>query len=88
MPIDPAAVHRRRLGAIEAASRHEALLADPAVEADNALRYRWMLNIAHMQLGSWPQGVAPKWRIGPEAFASDGASPRFKEMASADCRAA
>lgn len=81
MPINADAVHRRKLGAGEAARRYAALLADSAVEADNALLYRWMLNIAHMQLGSWPLGVPALWRIEPKAFESDGSMPRFKDVA-------
>ncbi|MFM8358130.1 MAG: FG-GAP repeat domain-containing protein, partial [Verrucomicrobiota bacterium] len=47
------------------------------------LRARWMLNLAHMTLGRWPEGVPPAWRIGPEVFAPEAPFPRFPEVAGA-----
>ena len=29
---------------------------------------RWLLNLAHMTLGTWPDGVPERWRIGAKAF--------------------
>ncbi len=42
---------------------------------------RWLLNLAAMALGRWPDGVAPARRIAPEAFASDIGFPRFRDVA-------
>lgn len=41
---------------------------------------RWLLNIAHMTLGSYPDGVGEDYRIDPEVFASDEVFPRFTEV--------
>jgi hypothetical protein len=42
---------------------------------------RWLLNIAHMTLGTWPEGVDPKYVIPPEALASKIDFPRFPNVA-------
>jgi hypothetical protein len=57
------------------------LLSDPEVEPDNALIYRWMLNLCAMQLGRYPDGVPRKWLIDPKVFASDHDIGRFKDVA-------
>ncbi len=44
---------------------------------------RWLLNLAHMTLGTWPAGVPPQFLIGPECFKSEYELPRFAEVASA-----
>lgn len=54
------------------------LAADPA-----DLRARWLLNLAHMTLGEWPDRVPEPWRIGPEAFASEVPFPAFPDAAGA-----
>jgi ASPIC and UnbV/FG-GAP-like repeat len=83
LPLDAGAVHKQKLGASEAAKRFEALLADPALDADSALLYRWLLNIAHMQLGQYPAGVPGRWLIGPEHFKSEYDIGSFKDVAAA-----
>jgi len=45
------------------------------------LRARWLLNIAHMTLGQYPEQVPAEHRIGPEVFASDEDFPRFPNVA-------
>lgn len=54
------------------------LAADPT-----DLRARWLLNLAHMTLGEWPDKVPELWRISPEAFASDVPFPPFPQAAGA-----
>jgi hypothetical protein len=41
---------------------------------------RWLLNIAAMTLGEWPEGVEEAWRIAPEVFASQAEFPRLPEV--------
>jgi hypothetical protein len=43
----------------------------------------WLLNLAHMNLGSYPDGVPLEHRIPPAAFASDQPFPRFANVAPA-----
>ncbi|WP_148218099.1 CRTAC1 family protein [Opitutus terrae] len=45
------------------------------------LRARWLLNIAHMTLGEYPDGVPAQWRIDPQHFASARDLPRFPDVA-------
>ena len=40
-----------------------------------------MLNLAHMTLGTWPDGVPEPFRIVPECFASDYPLPRLTDVA-------
>lgn len=43
----------------------------------------WLLNIAHMTLGSWPEGVPAEYRLPPAAFAPEGEFPRLVNVAPA-----
>jgi ASPIC and UnbV/FG-GAP-like repeat len=79
-PIQGEGVHKERLGATEAAQRYAALLDDPTTNPENALLYRWLLNICHMVLGTYPDGVPKKWLIPQEAFASDYDIGKFRDV--------
>ena len=76
-PIRGGGVHQKREGSTRAG---EALLAVLAQEPEN-LRARWLLNVAHMTLGSYPAGVPARYRVPPAAFASDYPLPRFDNVA-------
>jgi hypothetical protein len=76
-PIRGQGVHLKREGATRATQAlQEVLRRDP----DN-LRARWLLNIAHMTLGSHPEGVPERLRIPPSAFAPGFPLPRFDNVA-------
>jgi hypothetical protein len=79
-PIKDEGIHKERRGAAEAAKRYAELLADP-VDPDNALVFRWFLNLSHMVLGQWPAGVPKRWLIAPEAFKSDHDVGLFRDVA-------
>ena len=80
-PIQGEGVHQRRLGASEAVRLYTELLADPNTDPENALSYRWMLNIGYMTLGQYPQQVPKRWLIPPETFKSDYDIGRFTDVA-------
>jgi hypothetical protein len=80
-PVQGEGVHKEQLGAMEAAKRYAALLADPATNPENALLYRWLLNISYMVLGTYPDSVPKKWLIPLEAFASDYDIGKFRDVA-------
>jgi len=80
-PIERDGQHRQQTGALEAASRYAELLADPKTNAENALVYRWLLNISHMVLGSYPGKVPKQWVIDPNTFKSDYEIGRFRDVA-------
>ena len=76
-PIDPTAVHAEKRGS-ETAIR---LLNEELAKTPENLELRWWLNLAHMTLGSWPDGVPDRHRIDPKAFASEHPMPRFVDVA-------
>jgi hypothetical protein len=80
-PVKDEGIHKERRGAAEAAKRYAELLADPTVDPDNALVYRWLLNLSHMVLGQWPAGVPRRWLIPPESFRSDHDVGLFRDVA-------
>ncbi len=79
-PIEAGGRHSARRGSEEAVKVLLPLLAADPDDYD----LRWMLNLAHMTLGTWPAEVPSQYLIPPERFASDYDLPRFQEVA-ADC---
>jgi hypothetical protein len=76
MPDSPG-IHRHSRGsrlAVDAIT--DALQYDP-----DDLALRWLLNVAHMTLGEYPDGVPESWRIDPSVFDSDIEFPRFYDAA-------
>ena len=45
------------------------------------LRARWLLNIAYMTLGEYPDKVPARWLIDPKCFASECDFPRYPDIA-------
>lgn len=80
-PVQGEGVHKEQLGAAEAAKRYGALLADPKTNPENALLYRWLLNISYMVLGTYPDSVPKQWLLPPEMFASDYDIGKFRDVA-------
>ena len=80
-PVKNDGVHKEQLGATEAAKRYGELLSDPRTDPDNALVYRWLLNISYMVLGKYPDGVPKPWLIPPESFKSDYDIGLFRDVA-------
>jgi hypothetical protein len=78
LPIAGGGIHTQRQGATQARETLERVL---RVDPQN-LRARWLLNIAHMTLGTYPSGVPAEHRIGPAAFTSAYPLPRFTNVAS------
>ena len=79
-PIKDEGIHKERRGAAEAAKRFAELLENP-VDADNAMVFRWFLNLSHMVLGQWPAGVPKRWVIPAETFKSDYDVGLFRDVA-------
>jgi hypothetical protein len=77
LPLAESAVHTRRRGsetAIEIFS--EVLTRNP-----NDLSTRWLLNLAYMTLGMYPEEVPARWLIPPEAFESEYDLEPFRDVA-------
>ena len=76
-PIEGAGVHGRRRGS-EAAMTY---LLDVLKHDPDHLQARWLLNVAAMTLGLWPDEVPERFRLGPELFKSEYDIKRFPDIA-------
>ncbi len=78
-PLQKSAVHQMPRGADGAVRELTALLnVDPA-DAQS----QWLLNVAYMQLGRYPQDVPPRWLVPADRFASEYPLPEFPQVAAA-----
>jgi len=77
LPIRGEGVHQRREGATLAIEVLKGILDQ---DSDN-LQARWLLNVAHMTLGSYPEGLSPRDLIPPATFASEYPLPAFENVA-------
>ncbi|MBI2192211.1 MAG: CRTAC1 family protein [Planctomycetes bacterium] len=78
-PIQGSGVHVDTRGSGQAIQEYLAAL---EIEPDN-LAHRWLLNLAFMTLGEYPDRVPPRWLIPPSAFESPYDAGRFADVAPA-----
>ncbi len=78
-PIRGSGVHSLPRGSRGAIAEFTQLL---QIAPDNLVA-RWLLNIAAMTVGDYPDKVPDKWRIASRHFASDYPLPRFHDVAGA-----
>ena len=78
-PIAPGGQHVEREGSEQA----YALYLELCEEFPDDVESRWLLNLAAMTLGRWPDGVPERWRLPPEALASSYDCGRFLDVAPA-----
>ncbi len=83
LPIRPGGFHTFPEGSRQAIPYFQAVLDNTAAEERLRLSARWLLNIAYMTLGQYPEEVPPAHRIPPEAFESQAAFPRWVNVAPA-----
>ena len=76
-PIQGGGVHKLQQGARAAVVEYTALLQ----ERRHDLGSRWLLNIAYMTLGEYPERVPAQWLIPPHYFESDYDIKRFHDVA-------
>jgi hypothetical protein len=81
MPIREGGIHVDREGSENAVRYLTEAIDNSPRGGREFMRAVWLLNIAHMTLGSWPAGVPENARIPPELFESDEEFPRFPEIA-------
>lgn len=79
LPLSPRAVHTLKDGAVAARDVLDRLVAMPPHELQ--LDAVWLLNIAHMALGTWPDGVPAAHRIGRDRFGTEAPIGRFVDVA-------
>ncbi|MBE2212888.1 MAG: CRTAC1 family protein [Opitutaceae bacterium] len=76
-PIAGGGVHQLQRGSRAAVEQLTALL--KMFPGD--LRARWLLNVAYMTLGEYPDKVPPRWLLEPKLFASEYDIRRFPDVA-------
>jgi hypothetical protein len=81
LPIEGGGRHVEPEGSRRAIGYLREVLELTTSESDTYLGARWLLNIAAMTLGEWPEGVPEPYRIAPEVFASEAEFPRFHDVA-------
>ncbi|MDG2207830.1 MAG: CRTAC1 family protein [Pirellulales bacterium] len=77
VPISGDGIHRIQRGSKKAAE----IFREALGHYPESLKFRWLLNVAHMTIGEWPDEVEPQWQIPPEAFVSESDFPRFYDRA-------
>ena len=78
LPLDPAYSHKDSDSVSRAIEILDGLL---ALDPDD-VRRRWLLNIAHMARGTYPEGVSESFRVPPSAFTPEHElGGRFREVA-------
>ena len=77
LPFREGGIHRNETGSRQAIAQFTRILTS---RPDNVTA-RWLLNLAYMTLGEYPEHVPERWRIDPSRFASDAPLPRFRDRA-------
>ena len=77
LPLRGAALYRHQEGPLEAIK----LLEQQLDESPTDLTARWLMNIAHMTMGTYPSSVPAEWLIDPKVFDSDYDIGRFRDVA-------
>jgi hypothetical protein len=77
LPLRGGGIHRAQ----EPSRRTIGVLTNLLAEFPDSLAARWLLNVACMTVGDYPDQVPSGWLIPPRAFASDVEFPRFREIA-------
>ncbi len=80
VPFSEAAQHVLTEGMTQAAAIYTALLEEDDAEAAGP---RWLLNVAHMALGDFPDGVPELWRLPAGALESEGEAEPWPNVARA-----
>jgi len=81
VPIRGGGIHTRQEGSRQAISCFSDVLRDVANRDLIHLNCVWLLNVAYMTIGGYPDQVPPEYRIPPASFEADEAFPRFKNIA-------
>ncbi|MDX1951240.1 MAG: hypothetical protein SFY81_03600, partial [Verrucomicrobiota bacterium] len=78
-PIQGGGVHKLPRGSRAAIE----ILSEVTTRFPSNLQAKWLLNIAYMTLGEYPDKVPPQFRIDPKIFASEADVPKFIDVAPA-----
>jgi hypothetical protein len=80
MPLRGAGLHSDPEGSTKAAERFLEVISRPEASLIRALTAKWLLNLAHMTLGTWPDGVPEHLRLPKSVAHSDVEFPRFENV--------
>ena len=80
-PIRGAGTHINQEGARDAIHCFTEILKIANEDSYFHVKSRWLLNIAYMALGEYPDGVPAEYLLAPKTFESDESFPRFREIA-------
>lgn len=81
LPISDKGVHQNPDGSRKAIGYLRQVMELAPEDSAEWLASRWLLNIAAMTLGIYPDGLKSEERISPEIFESDADFPRFRNVA-------
>ncbi len=81
LPIRGDGVHARRAGSEHAIEHLTEVLRNTPPDDYWHHNARWLLNLAHMTLGTFPDGVPAEHRLPAKAFTPEGPFPRFRNLA-------
>jgi len=79
LPIRGGGIHTLQRGSRSAIAEYSAMLA----KRPDDLGSRWLVNLAYMTLGEYPDAVPQAWLIPPDAFESDYSISPFRDVAPA-----
>ncbi|MDT0648506.1 CRTAC1 family protein [Autumnicola edwardsiae] len=77
IPIDPEGYHQAPEGSRKAISLYEQFLKQDSHDYGSL----WLLNVAYMTLGEYPEGVPEKWLIPESVFESEYPLKKFEDIA-------
>jgi hypothetical protein len=81
LPLQPDAIHRWQEGSQRAIGAFTQVLERTPPGSPLHLGARWLLNLAYMTVGEYPEAVPRAYLIPVETFQSDDAMPRFANIA-------
>jgi hypothetical protein len=81
LPIRGSGVHTDPTGSRTAIGHFTVVLENTASDAEEHLASKWLLNIAYMTIGEYPQGVPERYLLDPSVFVSGEEFPRFVNVA-------
>ena len=81
LPIRGEGIHTLQDGSLRAIEQLEQVLSDADNPSKIYFQARWLLNIAYMTVGRWPNGLSADLVVSPEALRSQESFPHFTNLA-------
>ena len=81
LPLRDGAIHTQQKGGLQAIAYLTEVLQNTTVELPLHLEARWLLNIAYMTIGGYPERVPQSYLLPPTTFQSTEVMPRFDNIA-------